>query len=94
MFMCCQEKGLCLVSICQILNYCEPVIIPIFAEPKSFMDYCYPGNPTHVENRTICFRLGNTWKFTSEIQFHKVNLTEVNKSYYFEGALSIDRNQF
>lgn len=56
------------------------------------MDHCYPGNLTHVENRTICFRLGNTWKFTSEIQFYIVNLTETNKSYYFEGALSLEIN--
>ena len=56
-------------------------IFPVFEEIKSVMDHRYPGNLTHVENRTICFRLGNTYKFTSEILFYKVNLTEVNKNY-------------
>lgn len=68
---------------------CE-VFFSIFAQIKSFMAQRYPGNVTHKENRTICFKLGNTWKFTSEIQFTTVNLTEVNNSYYFEGALSLD----
>lgn len=79
---------------CQYVSNCWlcKAFFSIFAQIKSFIDQCYPGNVTHVENRTICFRLGNTWKFTSEIEITTVDETEVNKSYYFEGVLSLEIN--